>query len=437
MKFSLSSTISLLGYKIPIILTLVPPFITAILIYLFHVNVPFYDQWDLVPDMVKMRAGSLTVNDLWQPHGGHRIFFPKIIMVVLAKFTGWDIGVELTLNFILALGIFAAVIYLVRYIISSKTDKYYWLLPVFSLVIFSPNQWENWLWGFQITIFLNVFAVVLGILLIASPKLDWKKLTLSIFLGIIATYSYGTGLLYWILGFTVLFSHRKRIKSFLLSGLIFLFSSVIVVFLYFFQSNSLFQGFIFIYQHPVDFILYVFSFLGGPIAGVHPVPAIFAGITGIAIFIILSLELIRKEGIRKRCIVLIVLGLYAISSGFVTALGRGELGSMQAISSRYITIGNLLWLCNISLLFLSIKFRERSAAKIYSSALFLIILSSIAFSIYRIRNFYRQKIYLQEARDELVEGGSNHYIKRLYHSEGVLLEYKKMLENHNLWIYHK
>src|SRR5262245_35820129 len=49
----------------------------------YSIDVPFLDQWDLVPLIDKMYQGQLTFHDLWMQFNEHRILFPKIIMLGL------------------------------------------------------------------------------------------------------------------------------------------------------------------------------------------------------------------------------------------------------------------------------------------------------------------------------------------------------------------
>jgi hypothetical protein len=67
-----------------------------------------------VPLLDKMYRGELAFPDLWAQHNEHRLLFPKIIMLVLARSTGWDIRYELALNLLLAIGIFAILAWQVK-----------------------------------------------------------------------------------------------------------------------------------------------------------------------------------------------------------------------------------------------------------------------------------------------------------------------------------
>jgi len=48
--------------------TLIPPLLLLWLICRFHIDVPFADQWDLVPLFDKFYAGRLSFHDLFAQH---------------------------------------------------------------------------------------------------------------------------------------------------------------------------------------------------------------------------------------------------------------------------------------------------------------------------------------------------------------------------------
>ena len=304
--------------------------------------------------------------------------------------------------------------------------KFRVLLPVFSIIVFSPSQWENWLWGWQIQIFLNLAAVVWGIVLISSKNLNWKKIILSLFLGIIASYSFSTGLLYWIVSLTVLLLVRSNKNSFM--ALFIHFISAFIVIFFYFNDFKYSTPAPFALSQILNYLIYFFSFLGAPVIGIHPLPSSLMGLAGFIIFAYFLRKLFHP--------MLFGLGMYAILGAILVSFGRWHLGSMQAISSRYITITNLLWIANLTFLYLSIFSRKmKSVPRIIPPLFYLIIILLISFSVYKIRNFYRQNIFLSNAKKELITGRGNLNMKNLYFDEKVISDRNELLKKYNLWIY--
>jgi len=64
---------------------LLPPVLTFCFIYNYGITIPYWDQWEFVPLLEKLHNHTLTLNDLWSQHNEHRILFPKILMLLLAR----------------------------------------------------------------------------------------------------------------------------------------------------------------------------------------------------------------------------------------------------------------------------------------------------------------------------------------------------------------
>ena len=88
-----------------------------------------------------------------------------------------------------------------------------WAVPAISLIVFSVSQYQNWLWGWQIQMLLALFSVVAGLVLLANGMFSWGKFVVSALLGIIATYSFANGGLFWPIGLLILFVTAKGRKD--------------------------------------------------------------------------------------------------------------------------------------------------------------------------------------------------------------------------------
>src|SRR5262245_18211561 len=61
----------------------VPPLILLAFIRIFAVNVPFWNEWDLVPLVQRLRDATWTFTDFWAQQAGERIATIKLIMAPL------------------------------------------------------------------------------------------------------------------------------------------------------------------------------------------------------------------------------------------------------------------------------------------------------------------------------------------------------------------
>lgn len=82
-----------------ILLSFIPITIVGLYIFLFGLNIPFLDQWEVVSLLQKKQQGLLTLSDLLAQHNEHRPFFPRLIWIALSTFTHYNINVQLWVNF--------------------------------------------------------------------------------------------------------------------------------------------------------------------------------------------------------------------------------------------------------------------------------------------------------------------------------------------------
>src|ERR1700730_10878065 len=131
-----------------------PFLLVAALVFRYAVNVPYWDEWEFASILQAYRNGTLGIGDFWAQHNEHRIFFPNLAMFGLAMLSHWDTRVLMAFSLLVAAASFGLLFGLLR-----RTIRGLWPLALtaalVSLVFFSPVQWENWLWGWQIEWFMK------------------------------------------------------------------------------------------------------------------------------------------------------------------------------------------------------------------------------------------------------------------------------------------
>lgn len=132
------------GYRNAVLyaVVLLPPLYILYLITRYGIDVPFWDEWEFVPLLMKFKSGALTFHDLLAQHNEHRILFPRLIMLVLAAVTGWDIRYELYANF--AVAAFTFVFLNLLYRRAAGKGRAPWFPALSAFLVFSPVQAENW-----------------------------------------------------------------------------------------------------------------------------------------------------------------------------------------------------------------------------------------------------------------------------------------------------
>lgn len=304
------------------------------------VPVPYADQWEFVRLIEKMFLHNLTVNDLWVQLAGepHRGFFPKLIMIILAYHTGWNIKWELYTNFVLVIITLLVLLSLLRKSFSSKPPL--WLTLSLSIILFSSWQWENWIWGWQIHIFLCVLGATITIWSLDRWTDRFEGILIGSIAAVVASYSYFIGLLIWIVVLPMLLQKKRRnwlhISYWALSF-------AATVYIYFLNLTSSITQHL-IHWHDIDkIVIHILICLGAPVV-YPPSPSIimlpfFAGIILLTVETALLVHIfIRKED-NEPLLPWIVLALFAFLSTSAISLGRYEMG--MPASSRYTTISQL------------------------------------------------------------------------------------------------
>jgi hypothetical protein len=255
----------LLSRYLPALLALLPLACLVIIVIQYGVNVPYLDAWDLVPLLEKSYRGDLQPSDFWVLHNEHRFFFPKLIMVGLARATGWNIRCEEALNVGLSVVTFLLLGWQLRFTARRLGSSHLlWALPVASLVVFSISQYQNWLWGWEVTMILNLLAVVAGILVLCHGTFSWARFAVSAFLGIVATYSLASGSLFWPIGCLILLVTTKGKIQRALSQFLWLCISALAIGLYFhhYERKGPHAPLGLALSRPAERLVYVFKYLG-------------------------------------------------------------------------------------------------------------------------------------------------------------------------------
>jgi hypothetical protein len=401
------------------------------------------DQWALVPLIEKMDVGNLAISDLWAQHNEHRLIFPRLIMLVLALLTDWNIYFEIGTNILLAITIVVFLNLQIKRTEELEVDKnnYSWLIFLISIFVFSIAQWENWSWGWQIQIFLNVLSIVIGFFILTLRTLNTKHLMLAVLMGVIATYSFANGILYWFISFGILLFREMPNKRKFQFSITWLFLSLIIAFSYLhdYKKPSHHPSLSYVLEDPGSFLKYVFAYLGAPVASFSGKWAIIAGIFITLIYILLLIPLFLKQ--RIIYLPWVGLGLYSILSAAISGVGRAGFGYEQGLASRYVTISNLIWISVIVLFYLARKniFSKRTILNkktyefaISSISIFLILFMQTTNS--SANEWKHKNEVINSTRNSLLTGcGPNYY--QLFPNKEYITEKRGILEGKKISIF--
>jgi hypothetical protein len=352
-------------------LIIFPVGLTALFVATYSVDVPYSDQWKTAELFVKLADGSLSFAHLFDQHNEFRQLFPHLLFLALGTMTRWNVRYEMLVSILLAC-LVSFNIYRISRVTITDTQKRLWLLAAANLLIFSPVQYETWLFGIQV-IYLVPIACLTTCLSVAYSGLNpIVKLIIAVLLSIVSTFSSANGILCWVLVLPVLLvvcDWRKPFVPFLIACWTALCLLSLSFYFYGYRSPEWHPSLIQAVDHPARALAYLAAFLGAPLApgaGVRRlVPAILIGALTFIIFSGACTYLwacFGDRSLRKRMIVFITVGAYSLGTGLMVMPARLGFGIPQALSSRYSTFSLYLL---VSLIYLGAIVFEHAKANVY------------------------------------------------------------------------
>jgi hypothetical protein len=332
---------------VPMFLALLPIDFTRRIIRENWTSVPYYDEW-WTPGghIVSFLNGTLRLTDLFQQHNEARPLFPNLCNLLMTAVTGrWDVKDAMALMFVIVcLGSFL-LLELLRQTTCLGLPSRLWAWALLNAVLFCPREYENFLWGTILLLFVPGVAL-LGALLISLSeiRLRWKVIANSA-LAFLATYSFANGMLLWLLAIPIYArpqgTRNRTVDSarwyalYALCGVI----SVAFYFLHYVHPR----------QHPpfatslndaMPLLQFLMLWIGSlfAVAGLNP---FFFGLFFFGAFAALSLATItvaRRKTDFRSFYPWIIIAAYALLSGAIVALGRVRFGPGFALASRYTAV---------------------------------------------------------------------------------------------------
>lgn len=396
--FSKEKIFLIVIYSLPAILLLW--FVTT-----FSVNLPLSDDWTLIDLFDKIYNNTATFKDFFAQHNGDRIFFPRIIFTVIAFISNWNIKLEIYFIFLLSLSNFL-ILYKIAELNYNKLGKilFHLLNIITSMANFSLNQYENWLWGFQISWFLINTCLILAIFILTVPRRLFVNIRLSLAATccFVASFSSAHGLLSWLAVLPSVFMIEGNVKDKKIRLLMWigLFAACVAIYYIGYEKSDNHPSFLFFLKNPLKIFVYFFTIIGFPLSR-NIFPPIIAGLTLFFTFLFFNFLCFtnHKSEFTVRSVPWLSLGWFAILFALITTIGRTDFGIEQVTSSKYITVSVLLFISCVQLcgLWILYKYKHINGKTIFfGSALCLgflleLFLSSSTATIVEAQNTYIQR----------------------------------------------
>lgn len=318
----------------------VPVGISVNFIARFGIDVPNWDQWDLVPFLERAAQGALSLSELASLHNEHQIFFPRLIMLGLARLTGWDVRAEMWAGWsmvMLTLGI----LYLELRGRARPAGFILRALVPASWLLFSLRQWENWLWGWQLQIFLAVLAAAIALWALGVPTP--ARVATAAAAGVVCSYSFASGLGVWPAGAVILLlgpsKGRRRVA--LLAGWGVCACLILALYVRALTQSGGPPSLGVAREHPLATLGFLVTALGASLVQTLPLAAIVGSTLLLALGALL-IQLAPQRGGLARARFGLALVTFSVAAAGLIALGRVGLAPPDwlgpALPSRYTTL---------------------------------------------------------------------------------------------------
>ncbi len=330
-----------LSWSALLILSLLPILFYFTYLLAYGVNVPFWDDWEIVSLMGHFYAGNLKFAQLWAQHNENRMIVPYLISMALYRLTAFNVkaamfagGTFLTLSFACFTYIFF------------KRHSLSWKFLPLAYLFFNFADTQNILWGFQMAWQLVSLCFFASVACLEESGDNKTAFAAAIFFAVLASFSSFQGLFVWPAGFIYLlfnqFSLKQRkiwISAALLSGLIY--------FAGFSFHSTGGPSVIYSLTHPLAIIKYLLIIAGGAL--LFPTPlhlnSLFFIARGFIGFFILGAGFLATfeaslESKKDKAFLLPgSMGFFSLLFFLSASIGRAGFGVGQALETRYSLYG--------------------------------------------------------------------------------------------------
>ena len=351
--------------------------VTLIFSLIYYYRAPFHDHWDIVPYFARLQDGTLGFSDLFALHGNHWHASGYIVQLTLSELTGMGHWAESLASVLIAgLGFVALARLLDRSLSQFEAARMTpYVFGAAAFFLFSLDQAANWLWGWQVAVFINIAGALWAIERLSAGPPTVRNTALAAFAAALSIYAFGTGWALIPIGFGLLIIYgatgsRQGIASLLLwtvftALLLWHFSLALT------DSSAAYA----VESSPsltdpaalLGLLHYAINFVASPVvrfARDSSVVFFFIG-SGLLAWSLWTLHGVARDKLLKGTAPFLALAAYSFGAGLLTAFGRWEVfGVKQAFVSRYISFGTFFWIAVFTLTLIAIARSSHAARKV-------------------------------------------------------------------------
>jgi hypothetical protein len=292
---------------------------------------PHWDQWTFLYDYAStLEQGKSWPSFFLGQHNEHRIALPRAIFIAdLQWFGGKNVGLvvaNIAIQLLSWIGLC-----LLAWPQLRKVSSRVMAGGLAIAVLFSAAQAENFVWGFQVQ-FVGVYAAAIWACVFAARG----KSLAGGGMAVVATLMMANGLFVWPVLLVLAYVLRNKGHILLWYGAGF--AICLCAYLFDFKTVGRHSSLSHALAHPVDFIGYFLTYLGGAGGLNHADLAICLGAALLGMFFLMTLDAWRRREVqRPQFWALWSIAVFVLVSAAVTTVGRMSFGLEQALAGRYVT----------------------------------------------------------------------------------------------------
>ncbi len=324
-------------------LALIPPLILAGLVAGYAVDVPYFDQWSFSYLSAHYLTGGRDLSLLLAQHTEARMLFPALLNLACQYLANGDLRACAVAALLLAALSLYNIHRLAARTLPGSAGTRLAVTVLASMMIFSPVQWENWLWSNQLALFFPVACLTSAISIAYSELRIGPKIGIAAALAFVATFSFPNGILCWVVLPLLLVGQPSTGKGKLLAMAAWLAAAAGSLWLFFsgYQTMAGHAAWQDSFQKPLILLFSFMGFLGAPLSSGGEIWLYRSGrLVSLGLLSLLSaacvaLWLSRSRALLARSAGWLALCAFVLGSAAVTAMGRSTMGSVFLHDSRY------------------------------------------------------------------------------------------------------
>lgn len=331
---------------------ILPPAVVALLVALYAVDVPYWDTWEWLDRHYPPEASPVpALVRYWEPFNGHRVFVSLLLDRALFWMSGIDVLPRIALKLPLSLLTLSLILRLARATLPREPSVL--TTGAIAALAFPLTYWPMWMDARQFSIHLVVLAFTAACVVAVGRGSPVTRSAVTGVLCLLASLSYGPGVLTWPFVFVLLLLQPSRPSRAVLIAWTAVGAVATTLQLVAAGGGTAFEP-----TAPAGW--WATTHATAAIAGLPVAPTVVAlgyrptrvvGVLGVVLLLFLGARAWRLDrSARLMALPWLAIGGWGLSYAFAAALARGGLALASLHDPRFAYGSGVLWIGIVALL---------------------------------------------------------------------------------------